>query len=61
MIPIIDPELCPRNHRCPLLELCPVEAIAQEGFGLPVIDPDRCIGCGTCVAQCRKGAVSDDE
>ncbi|HKL83267.1 MAG TPA: 4Fe-4S binding protein [Desulfobacter sp.] len=24
----------------------------------PFIDPDRCIGCGQCVAACRPGALS---
>lgn len=59
----IDPGLCPRNHRCPMIDVCPVEAILQEGFALPTVDPERCISCGQCVAGCGKGAMSlaDDD
>ncbi len=60
MVPVADAERCPQNHRCPLLEVCPVGAISQEGFALPVVDPDRCIECGACVAQCRMGAMRRD-
>ena len=35
----VDNLRCPQNHRCPLLTVCPVGAITQSGFGLPVIDP----------------------
>lgn len=34
----VDNLRCPQNHRCPLLTVCPVGAITQSGFGLPVID-----------------------
>ena len=54
----IDPGLCPQNHRCPMIDVCPVEAISQEGFALPTVDPERCISCGQCVAGCGKGAMS---
>lgn len=49
--------LCPQNHRCPLIPLCPVNAISQDGFSLPHIDADKCIGCGKCARSCPKGAV----
>ena len=54
---MIDAELCPQNHRCPLIRLCPVEAISQEGFSLPAIDPDLCIECGHCIEICGRHAV----
>lgn len=57
MSPVADPGLCPQNHRCPLIESCPAEAISQEGFSLPQFDPDLCIECGRCIALCGKGAV----
>lgn len=57
MSPVVDPGLCPQNHRCPLIESCPAEAISQEGFSLPQFEPDRCIECGRCVALCGMGAV----
>lgn len=53
----IDPQLCPQNHRCPLLTVCPLEAITQEGNALPVIQEDTCIECGKCVRYCGMGAV----
>jgi len=33
------------------LTVCPVGAITQSGFGLPVIDPEKCIECGKCVGH----------
>ena len=53
----IDKTLCPQNHSCPMIEVCPVEAITQSGFQLPVIDTQRCIECGTCLEICGKNAV----
>lgn len=55
---ILDINLCPRNHECPLVAICPVEAISQQEDGLPIFDADICIECGVCVQECGKGAVS---
>ena len=55
----INPLKCPQNHRCPMLRVCPVDAITQDGNGLPVIDEEKCIECGTCISYCPKGAVSE--
>lgn len=54
---VIDKNRCPQNHRCPLVDLCPKQAISQEGFGLPRIDRAKCIECGKCVRHCGKNAV----
>ncbi|MEF9924589.1 MAG: 4Fe-4S dicluster domain-containing protein [Muribaculaceae bacterium] len=54
---IIDSIRCPQNHRCPLIKLCPVQAITQEGYALPVIDNKKCIECGKCVNKCPMGAA----
>ena len=57
----IDPRICPQNHRCPLLSICPQEAISQIGYdGLPVIDASKCTECEECVKQCALGAVHQD-
>ncbi len=40
-----------------MIDLCPVEAISQEGFSLPVVDADVCISCGTCVEHCGRQAM----
>lgn len=53
----INKDLCPQNHRCPMLTICPVNAISQEGFGLPKIDEDKCIECGKCARVCGMQAV----
>ncbi|HIW52443.1 MAG TPA: 4Fe-4S binding protein [Candidatus Alistipes excrementipullorum] len=53
----IDAALCPQNHRCPMIDQCPVGAISQEGFSLPAIDPDLCIECGHCIEICGRHAV----
>lgn len=48
---------CPQNHRCPMLSVCPVGAISQNGNGLPVIDEEKCTECGKCTRYCPMGAV----
>lgn len=48
---------CPQNHRCPILRICPVQAISQDGYGLPIIDESKCTDCGKCVRYCGMGAV----
>ena len=53
----VNSALCPQNHKCPLVAACPVEAISQNGFGLPQIDADTCIECGYCSTHCPKQAV----
>lgn len=58
---VIDKNLCPQNHKCPMISQCPVGAISQDGFGLPVIDHEKCIECGKCVRICGMGAVHKTE
>ncbi|WP_302780741.1 4Fe-4S binding protein [Alistipes finegoldii] len=53
----IDELRCPQNHRCPLIPICPVGAISQQGDGLPAIDPQKCIECGKCIRHCGRQAV----
>ena len=50
----IDELRCPQNHRCPLIPICPVGAISQQGDGLPAIDPQECIECGKCIRHCGR-------
>ena len=57
----IDAARCPQNHRCPLLTVCPVDAISQQGYGLPVIDAQKCIECGKCTKSCGMGAVHKEQ
>ena len=53
----VDKQRCPQNHTCPLLRVCPVGAISQNGYGLPVIDAEKCTECGKCKRNCAMGAI----
>ena len=55
----ISPLACPQNHRCPMLRICPVGAISQDGYGLPVIDEEKCLECGKCASFCPMQAVKN--
>jgi ferredoxin len=55
----ISPKACPQNHRCPLILFCPVQAISQDGYSLPVIDETKCIGCEKCTKFCPMRAVEN--
>ena len=48
---------CPQNHKCPAIRVCPVDAIKQDGYKVPVIDLDKCIVCKKCVMFCPMGAI----
>jgi ferredoxin len=50
---------CPQNHTCPMLRVCPVGAISQDGYGLPVIDETKCLVCMKCTKFCPMRAVEN--
>ena len=50
-------ENCPQNHKCPAIQVCPVNALSQEGFHAPKVDYDNCIKCGKCSHFCPKKAL----
>jgi ferredoxin len=54
---IVSERLCPQNHLCPIIRICPAEAIIQDGYGLPTIDKEKCTECGKCAKYCPTGAV----
>lgn len=37
---------------------CPFGALAMSGAGLPVVDPDKCTGCGKCETVCPKKVIT---
>jgi len=53
----ISKSLCPQNHPCPIINVCPAGAIMQDGYGLPVIDIKKCTDCGKCTRYCPTGAI----
>ena len=53
----IDKKRCPQNHACPIIRIYPVGAISQNGYGLPVIDAEKCTECGKCARYCGMRAV----
>jgi ferredoxin len=55
----INPLACPQNHSCPIIRVCPVGAISQQGFSLPVIDDSLCLDCGKCAKFCPMRAVEN--
>ena len=49
----VEASRCPQNHYCPVLRVCHVGAISQiSPFSAPVIDENRCTGCGKCIKYC---------
>jgi ferredoxin len=57
---IIDKNMCPQNHPCPSVKVCPVEALIQHGFDAPVVDENKCIVCKKCVHYCPMGAIKEN-
>lgn len=53
----VDRNVCPHNHVCPLIKICPKGAITQDEEGYPVIDYTLCIECRKCVMKCPKKAM----
>ena len=50
-------ENCPRNHKCPSVDICHVGALSQVGFSAPTVDNGKCIKCGKCARFCPKKAL----
>jgi len=55
--------LCERDGLC--VEVCPVECIVEgnpeDEWPTYMIDPDNCIDCGACVAECPTDAIFPDD
>lgn len=50
-------ENCPQNHKCSVVNVCPVENLSQNEFEAPKIDYEKCIRCGKCSNFCPKKAL----
>lgn len=61
-IAVINENVCDKSPFCPVKRVCPVKAVTQDvkffAAGVPVVDPEKCIGCGKCVNYCPMRAVS---
>lgn len=59
---VMNAAKCDHSPFCPVKRVCPVGAVTQKaglfGAEVPVIDPDKCTGCGKCVRVCPHGAIA---
>jgi ferredoxin len=53
-------EICPQNHPCPSVRVCPTGAITQQGNQAPAVDRDLCTNCGICTLSCPAFVESSD-
>lgn len=50
---VISKNMCPQNHPCPVVRVCPAGAITQKSpFSAPEIDEEKCTKCGICTKAC---------
>lgn len=58
---VINKDRCDRSPFCPVKRICPVEAVTQNvkffKGDTPVVDHEKCIGCGKCISVCPMKAV----
>ena len=57
----IEKSHCPQNHKCPAVNVCPVDALSQEGLAVPTVDTEKCVACGKCAEVCPTGALRMDD
>ncbi|MCX5750610.1 MAG: DUF362 domain-containing protein [Candidatus Saganbacteria bacterium] len=55
--PKIKTNLCKKDGSC--AKWCPTSALQWSEGKVPVLIPEKCIGCGECLAVCRFGAISE--
>ena len=58
---VISKTICPQDHSCPAIRICPVAAITQKGFELPRIEKEKCISCLKCIKFCPMGAIREEQ
>jgi Fe-S-cluster-containing hydrogenase component 2 len=53
----VDKNICPHNHPCPLIRICPEGAISQFENGYPIVNDRLCVECGKCIKNCKLNAM----
>lgn len=56
-------DMCINQDSVLCIDVCPVDVFEKKGKEIIIKNPDNCIGCRACEAQCPKEAivVKDDE
>ena len=57
MTAYVQAAYCPQNHPCPSVRICPLGALIQNGYDAPLVDEEKCTGCGKCIRFCPTGAI----
>ncbi|MBN2275801.1 MAG: 4Fe-4S binding protein [Bacteroidales bacterium] len=58
MEPLVKIETVNCNKCYACVRICPVKAIQVDASdGYPFVNPDRCIGCGSCIMSCSQGVI----
>lgn len=52
------PTLCNHCENAPCVRGCPTKAMHKIEGGITMHDPDKCIGCRYCIANCPYGVIS---
>lgn len=58
LIPNFDEDFCNGCRKCPVEDICPMDA-AKVVDGVLHIDRDECNNCGRCVGKCHFDAIED--
>ena len=58
-MPYVVTEACIKCKYTDCVEVCPVDCF-YEGENMLVINPDECIDCGVCEAECPAEAITPD-
>lgn len=51
------PTLCNHCENAPCIRVCPTMAMHKREGGVTVHNPDKCIGCKSCMAACPYGVI----